>query len=147
MSICHNYRIVKKKQNKVHLHIQRVVSLGLLGVQQLDGHCHMTLVLDKHHLMTQRAKKREKKGSKSKNFVRIIHYSCSVQIFTGHLCTHLEAVLLSHDSLSFPLVAGLPSSPDALRGQVSPCRAPLPLRQVKIHHLEAHLVAHKVLQL
>lgn len=63
------------------------------------------------------------------------------------LGAHLEAVLLGHDPLSFPLVAGLPSCSNALRGQVSTCRSPLPLRQVKIHHLEANLVANKVLQL
>lgn len=60
---------------------------------------------------------------------------------------HLETVLFSHDSLGFPLVAGLPGGSHALRGQVSPRRSPLPLRQVKIHDLEAHLVAHQVLQL
>ena len=60
---------------------------------------------------------------------------------------HLEAVLLSHDSLCLPLVAGLPRCSDALRGQVSPCCPPLPLSQVNINHLQTHLVAHKVLQL
>lgn len=54
---------------------------------------------------------------------------------SSELCVHLETVLLSHDPLSFPLVAGLPSCSNALWGQVSPCCSPLPLSQVKINHL------------
>ena len=70
-----------------------------------------------------------------------------VQSYVQQDFAHLEAVLLSHDSLCLPLIAGLPRCSDALRGQVSPCCPPLSLSQVNINYLQTYLVAHKVLQL
>lgn len=82
--------------------------------------------------------------------VHSVHYKIK-KMYRGRVQdfarAHLETVLFSHDSLCFPLVAGFPGCSHALRGQVPTRCPPLPLRQVEIDDLEAHLVAHQVLQL
>lgn len=61
--------------------------------------------------------------------------------------SHLEAVLVSHAALGLPLVAGLPGGADTARGQVPAGSAPLLLIEVELHHLQTHVIAHKVVQL
>lgn len=63
------------------------------------------------------------------------------------LCTYLEAVLIRHDLLGFPLVDGLCRAPRGLCGHGPSGCAVGTLWEVEVRYLDADLIAHDVLEL
>lgn len=84
---------------------------------------------------------------KAQNSIENLFKYTRLSVCPPRASRYLKAVLLSHDPLRLPLVAGLPGRSHTLGRQVSPRRAPLPLGQVQLSHLQTHLVTHQVLQL
>lgn len=60
---------------------------------------------------------------------------------------YLEAVLIRHELLGFPLIDCLCGAPWRLRGSGSSTGPVSALRQVEVRHLDADLVTHDVLEL
>lgn len=158
-----------------YLDLHGVLRLGLLGVQKLDGHDHLSFALQEHHLGTRRVSSlkpreepRARPGTTSPSLQGPNRRSLWDQASRPAAkcgpsprpplgpergaplaapAPHLEAVLVSHAPLGLPLVAGLPGGADAAGGQAAPRGAPLLLVQVELHHLQAHVVTHEVVQL